>query len=139
MALAKNYKEHRPLKISEIAETEKIPRKFLEAILLELRKKGILGSKKGFGGGYYFIKSPKEVMLSEVIRVTDGPIAMTPCVSLNFYERCQECADEATCGIRNMALKVRDASLSILTNTSIGDLIIREEFLVNKKKKKKGK
>ncbi|MFM7023754.1 MAG: RrF2 family transcriptional regulator [Flavobacteriales bacterium] len=129
VALARHYKEEGPLRIAEIAENEKIPGKFLEAILLELRKHGILGSKKGVNGGYYLMKDPKEVMLSNVIRITDGPIALIPCVSINFYEKCEECKDEVTCGLREVALKVRDASLSVLSNTSIGDIMEREARL----------
>lgn len=128
IALAKEYQKG-PVLISEIAEGEHIPKKFLEAILLGLRKNGILGSKKGAGGGYYMIKPPAEIMLSNVMRVTDGPIALIPCVSLNFYERCEECKDEATCSIRDVAKDVREASLNILSNTSIADLIAREQQL----------
>lgn len=121
--------EQGPVLISKIAEKDRIPQKFLEAILLELKKMGILGSKKGAGGGYYLIKRPEDVMLSNVMRLTDGPIALIPCVSLNFYERCAECVDEATCGLRDVAMEVRDASLKILTNNSLADLLAREERL----------
>lgn len=128
VTLAREY-EKGPILISNIAERDKIPQKFLEAILLELKKMGILGSKKGAGGGYYLIKHPKDVMLSNVMRLTDGPIALIPCVSLNFYERCVECVDEATCGLRDVAMDVRDASLNILTNTSLADILAREDRL----------
>jgi Rrf2 family protein len=139
VALARHYNTEGPLRIAEIAESEKIPGKFLEAILLELRKHGILGSKKGVNGGYYMIKNPKEVMLSNVMRITDGPIALIPCVSINFYEKCEECTSEVTCGLREVALKVRDASLDILSNTSIGDIMEREEKLTKAKQKKAAK
>ena len=129
VVLAKEYETHTPKRISEIAESEHIPRKFLEAILLELRNKGILGSKKGVSGGYYLLKKPSEIMLSDLIRITDGPIALLPCVSLNFYERCEECTDEITCGIRDVALEVRDASLRILNGTSLEDIVKREKKL----------
>jgi Rrf2 family protein len=134
VALAKEY-EQGPVLISRIAEGERIPQKFLEAILLELKKIGILGSKKGAGGGYYLIKPPKDVMLSNVMRLTDGPIALIPCVSLNFYERCEECKDEVTCSLRDVALEVRDASLRILTKTSLADLLAREQRLKKPGKK----
>ena len=136
VVLAKKY-GHGPVLISEISNEERIPRKFLEAILLEFRKTGILGSKKGSGGGYYLIKSPNEVMLSSVMRLTDGPISLTPCVSLNFYERCAECTDEITCGLRAVAKDVRDASLQILSNTSLADLVAREQKLVKQSKRKR--
>lgn len=128
IALAKRY-EKGPVLISEISERERIPKKFLEAILLDLKNQGILGSKKGAGGGYYLIKSPEEVMLSKVIRMTDGPIALLPCVSMNFYERCAECNDEVTCGLRAVAQEVRDASLQILNQTSLADVVKRETKL----------
>jgi len=137
VSLAKEY-EQGPVLISKIADEEQIPQKFLEAILLELKKMGILGSKKGAGGGYYLIKSPKEVMLSSVMRLTDGPIALIPCVSLYFYERCVECVDEATCSLRKVAMEVRDVSLNILNNTSLDDLLTKEKRLKKSDLKKTG-
>jgi Rrf2 family protein len=133
--LAKKYKQNKPIRINEISEAEKIPRKFLEAILLELRKNGLLGSKMGASGGYYLLKHPEEIMLSNVIRITGGPIALLPCVSLNFYEPCEECLFENTCGLRDVVLQVREASIKILSKTSIEDIIIREKKLKNKNTK----
>ncbi|MEO0403394.1 MAG: Rrf2 family transcriptional regulator [Bacteroidota bacterium] len=80
-----------PVLISKIAEERKISLKFLEQILLEMKKGGVLGSKKGKGGGYYLIKNPQEVPLAKIIRLIDGPIALLPCVSLNYYEKCENC------------------------------------------------
>lgn len=122
-ALAKHHGEKNHLRIAEISESENIPMKFLEAILLELRKNGYLGSKKGINGGYYLLKDPKEIILSNIIRLTGGPIALVPCASLNFYEPCEDCTDEEHCGIRKVAIQVRDASLNILSNTSIQEVI----------------
>ena len=127
--LAKKYKENLPVRINEIAESEKIPHKFLEAILLELRKQGLLGSKMGANGGYYLLRHPEEIMLSNIIRITGGPIALLPCVSLNFYEPCEECIDEETCGLRNVILQVREASIKILAKTSLSDVVAREKKL----------
>lgn len=132
LALAKHYKEPKPLSIADISKSEKIPRKFLEAILLELRHQGMVGSKMGPSGGYYLIKHPEEVMLSTVIRSTGGPIALLPCASLNFYESCDECAQEETCGLRDIALEVRDASIKILSKTSLTDILKREKKLEKK-------
>lgn len=132
--LAKNHGTNVPLRIHEISEGEQIPHKFLEAILLELKKQGILGSKLGVNGGYYLLKHPKEIMLSSVIRFTDGPIALTRCVSLNFYERCEECKDEMTCGIRDVMGEARDAVLSILAHTSLEEIVKRESRLATQKK-----
>lgn len=127
-ALAKKYNQG-PVLISTLATEELIPKKFLEAILLDLKNRGFLGSKKGSGGGYYLIKPPSDIKLSDVIRFTDGPIALLPCVSLNFYERCEDCVNEEICGIRDVAKEVRDASLKILTKTSLQDILKREEKL----------
>ena len=136
LALAKEYGKG-PVLISSISDNENIPKKFLEAILLEFRKTGVLGSKRGVGGGYYLIKPPEEVMLSSVMRLTDGPIALVPCVSINFYERCEECLNEEVCGLRNVSIEVRDASLRVLSNTSIASLLEREKKLIKSSKKQK--
>src|SRR5216684_7539172 len=87
-----------PMLIADLAERENIPRKFLEAILLELKNAGVLHSKKGKGGGYVLAKNPAEIVLGDVIRTIDGPLAPIPCVSERAYARCEECVDEATCG-----------------------------------------
>jgi Rrf2 family protein len=134
LALAKDYKENKPKKISEIAEEEHIPRKFLEAIMLELRHHGMVASKMGATGGYHLIKHPEEIMLSTIIRSTGGPIALLPCVSLNFYESCDECANESTCGLRDVVLEVREASIKILSKTSLADILKREKKLEKKLK-----
>jgi len=133
IALGKTSSAKEVVRISDLAAAENIPRKFLEAILLELRKQGILASKMGVNGGYYLLKKPSEIVITQVMRLTDGPIALIPCVSLNFYEPCEECKNEATCS-RDMALQVRDASLNILNNTSIQDLIDRETKMKKKSK-----
>ena len=126
--MGKNFGDE-PMQISRIANEEHIPKKFLEQILLDLRNAGLLYSKKGAGGGYKLIKDPKEIFLVQVLRITGGPIALLPCVSLNFYQRCEECIDEGTCGIRDVFVDVRNASLKILTETSIADVIERENSL----------
>lgn len=109
--------------IQEIADDEKIPKKFLEAILLELRNAKILHSKKGKGGGYYLYKPPDQVNLIEIIRLMDGAIAMLPCVSLNYYEPCEECRDEKTCGIRDAFIGVRDETLRILAESTLDKIV----------------
>jgi Rrf2 family protein len=110
-----------PVLISEISEKKNIPLKFLENILLELRKAGILESKKGKGGGYYFAVDPRKVTLATIMRLLDGPIALLPCVSLNFYEKCKDC-DEKICGLNKMMIQVRDATLKILESKTLADL-----------------
>jgi len=123
--LGKNYGEQ-PVQIMRIATEEQIPKKFLEQILLELRNAGLLYSVKGAKGGYSLNKDPKDIRLTQVIRLLDGPIALLPCVSLNFYQKCDECKSEDVCGIRDTFIEVRDAMLQILNDTSIADIIERE-------------
>ncbi|MFY7878850.1 MAG: RrF2 family transcriptional regulator [Lacibacter sp.] len=111
-----------PVLISDIAKKKKIPLKFLENILLELKNAGILESKKGKGGGYFFKQKPKEVKLATIMRLIEGPIALLPCVSLNFYERCKNC-DEKHCGLHDVMETVRDANLKILESKTIADIV----------------
>ena len=111
-----------PVLISEIAKKKKIPIKFLESILLQLKNRGVLESKKGKGGGYFLADSPKKTTLAAAIRIVDGPIAMIPCVSLNFYQRCKDCT-EATCGLNKVMRYTRDATLKILEKKTLFDLI----------------
>jgi Rrf2 family protein len=117
------HKDEKTVLIQEISEEYGISHKFLENILLELKKAGMLGSKKGKGGGYYLIKEPKDIPLSRVIRLLDGPIALLPCVSLNYYEPCDECVNEAVCGINRVMIQVRDETLKILENKSLEDIL----------------
>ncbi|WP_442265397.1 RrF2 family transcriptional regulator [Tenacibaculum sp. ZS6-P6] len=111
------------VQIATISESENISHKFLESILLTLRKAGVLGAKKGKGGGYYMIKDPSEVKMTEVIRTLEGPIAMVPCVSLNFYEKCDDCPDEEACAVHKLMIQVRDNTLHVLRNTTLADLV----------------
>lgn len=110
-----------PVLISEISESENISKKFLESILLTLKKNGILASKKGKGGGYYLLKNPSEIKISTVIRVLEGPIAMLPCVSLNYYEKCDDCTNEERCSLNRLMVQVRDSTLKILENKTLED------------------
>ena len=111
-----------PVLISEISEKEHISKKFLEAILLDLKKIGLVGSKKGKGGGYYLLKNPKEISVATIIRFLDGPIALLPCVSLNFYEKCDDCPSEETCGLNKLMIQVRDNALNVLEKKTLFDL-----------------
>ncbi len=114
-----------PILISEIAQSKSIPLKFLENILLELRRDGILESKKGKGGGYFIKLDPKDVSLARIIRLINGPIALIPCVSLNFYEKCANCS-EPHCGLHDVFVEVRDATLAVLEKKSLLDLADQE-------------
>ena len=111
-----------PVLISEIAKKKKIPIKFLENILLQLKQSGFLDSKKGKGGGYFLGQHPKKISLAAVYRIIEGPIAMLPCVSLNFYEKCKDC-NEKHCGLNRVMIITRDATLKILEKRTIEDLV----------------
>ena len=111
-----------PVLISELATRDAIPKKFLEAILLELRRRGLVESKKGKGGGYFLRRKPEDISFSDVIRALDGPLAAVPCVSQTAYMRCVECVDEETCGVRFAMKEVRDATAQILDRTTLADI-----------------
>ncbi len=127
--LARQAKEDagRKVQISEISEAQHIPRKFLEAILLDLKNNGILGSKMGRGGGYYLRKPTTEVNLAEVYRIFDGAIGLLPCVTYNYYEKCEECRDEETCGIREAILEVRNKTVEILKENTLQAILDTED------------
>jgi len=115
-----------PVQISTIAKSENISIKFLESILLSLRKAGFLGSKKGKGGGYYLLKNPSDITIAAVYRILEGPIAMVSCVSLNFYEKCADCPDEAACDVHRLMIQIRDNTLAILENNTLADFIFQD-------------
>jgi Rrf2 family protein len=121
LALTKLAREYGkgPVQIREIAESERIPQRFLENILLELRKLGILGSKLGRDGGYFLLKKPGEVTLSDIVRHFEGTIALLYCVSEKAYQPCEFCKDEATCQIKRVFKEVRDTTYDILSRTSL--------------------
>jgi len=114
--------DRKPVQTQVIAESENISLKFLESILLSLRKAGFLGSKKGKGGGYYLIREPKDISMIDVIRVLEGPIAMLPCVSLNYYEKCSDCPDEDSCSVNRIMIQVRDCTLKVLGENTLADI-----------------
>ena len=120
--IARQKAEH-PVLASEIAERERIPHKFLEAILRDLVAAGILKSRRGRSGGYFLRKPKEQITFAEIMRVFDGPIALIPCVSENFYEACPECADEKTCVIRKVFLRIRVATLDILEESNVLKLL----------------
>lgn len=115
--------DNTPVRIATISESENISLKFLESILLTLRKNGFLGAKKGQGGGYYLLRDAEDIKMTEIMRILEGPIAMVPCVSLNFYEKCDDCLDEDKCTVHNLMIRVRDNTLDIFRNTSLADLV----------------
>jgi Rrf2 family protein len=122
MQYLSRVRDRGPVLIAEIAEQEGIPRKFLEAILLELKKEGFLDSRKGKGGGYFLARPPEGITFGAVVRKLEGPLALLPCVSQMFYRRCDECRDEETCGLRMVMKDVRDRTAEILDNTTFADV-----------------
>ncbi len=108
-----------PVLISDISASENISKKFLESILLTLKKSGILSSKKGKGGGYFLLKKPNEIKIATIIRLLEGPIAMLPCVSLNYYEKCDDCVSEEKCSLSILMAEVRDSTLKILESKTL--------------------
>lgn len=123
--LAKKYESKTPVLISKLAEEEKIPKKFLELILLDLKNAGILQSKMGKGGGYFLAVPPPQITFGQAIRVLEGPLALTPCVSQTAYEKCAECKDEDSCEIRMVMKNTRDAMAEILDKVSLQEAIAK--------------
>jgi Rrf2 family protein len=118
-----------PILIADLANEERIPKKFLELILLDLKNNGILESKKGKGGGYMLARHPSEIKMGQVIRILDGPLAPVSCVSQTAYKPCRECKDEHHCGIRLVMKDVREAMANILDKTSLADVGLRIQNL----------
>lgn len=107
------------IKTAEIAAKASIPKKFLELILIDLKRASLVSSKQGIGGGYYLLKNADEINLADIYRLFDGAIALLPCASLRFYEPCHDCQSEATCLIRSSLIQVRDQTLTALERTTI--------------------
>ncbi|SFW59007.1 transcriptional regulator, BadM/Rrf2 family [Sinomicrobium oceani] len=103
-----------PVSAKEISEAEKIAYKFLKAIMNTLKQNRVVTSRRGPKGGYSFVGNPKDVTVASIMRIIDGPIALTTCTSENFYETCEECIDEKTCRVRGIFLKIRESMLPVL-------------------------
>ena len=112
----------RSLRLSEIADEEAIPKKFLEAILVELKRHGFVTSRKGPGGGYALARKPSDITFGAVVRTLEGPLALVPCVSQTAYRPCEDCVDEGACAVRIAMQQVRDATASILDHMTLADL-----------------
>jgi Rrf2 family protein len=108
--------------VTEIAETNDIPKKFLDTILGELRNAGFVNSKKGKGGGYTLAKPAHEIRVGHIIRVLDGPLAPIQCASKSSYRRCDDCVDEDTCSVRLIMLEAREAIATILDNRTLAEM-----------------
>lgn len=116
------------LMIGEIASEQKIPKKFLEQILLELKAGGIVQSRRGRTGGYELIRSAEDVTFGEVLRLIDGPIALLPCLSKVAYRPCQDCKSEESCELRHVFAQVAVASRAVLDRTSLAEALATPGF-----------
>ena len=112
-----------PLVTAEIAQTSRVPKKFLEQILLDLKRRGMVYSVRGRQGGYALSRRPDQISLAEVIRTIDGPLALSPCASRTAYRKCSDCSDEGRCRMRQVLIDVRDATAAILENRTLADLV----------------
>ncbi len=110
---------------SAIAKEQRIPQKFLEQILLELCRRGLVASHRGRNGGYKLAKKANQITIGDIIRFTDGPLAPIACASLTGYEKCKDCVDEKRCSIRKIMRKVRDSMSDILDHTTLADTLTR--------------
>ncbi|HYG01467.1 MAG TPA: Rrf2 family transcriptional regulator [Chryseosolibacter sp.] len=121
--------------IKDISVACRIPKKFLESILLDLKHAGILGSKQGKGGGYTLRRATSEINLAEVVRMFDGAIAAVPCATYKFYESCAECEDEEVCSVRDAFLQIRNATVEMLKANTLEDLLNKEAWLRKRRRK----
>lgn len=129
-AMAQEGDWRRPVLIAEISERQDIPRRFLENILLELRKHGLVVSHRGKQGGYALARPPTEITFADVIRAIDGPLAFTPCTSRTRYQPCDDCLDEHACTIRRALAVARDAAAGILEQTTLASATDRDSAIV---------
>ena len=123
-----------PMMIADIAEEANVPRKFLEQILLEMKKRGIVHSQRGKFGGYSLGRAPQDISFAEVLRVIDGPLALSPCASRTAYRKCDDCEDENTCTLRKVLLAVRDATADILEHHTLA-LALADEKTAKKRRR----
>lgn len=115
--------------ISEISREQAIPKKFLEQILLELKRAGFVASTRGRMGGYMLLKSPEHIMFGEVLRLIDGPVAPLPCLSIIAYRKCEDCRAEDSCEIRHVFSRVAVATREVLDSTSLLDSLAVNQVL----------
>lgn len=125
VALARDAAPGEAVFISHIAAEQRIPKKFLEQILLDLKHHGVVDSRRGKIGGYMLLKSPGEITFGEVVRIVDGPLAPLPCLSRMAYRRCEDCGTEADCEVRHVFARVAEATRSVLDGTTIADAVSR--------------
>lgn len=128
LMLSRSDPEERVL-AADIAKKQRIPQKFLEQILLELARRGLVASRRGRNGGYALAKRPEQITIGDIIRIADGPLALIACASLTGYRRCTDCQDEKTCEINKVMRAVRDATSAILDHTTLEDAAGKQTLL----------
>ena len=116
-----------PVQIEAVARAEGIPRKFLEHILLDLKKKGLVESRRGRSGGYVLLKRPEQLTIGAILRAVDGPIAPLPCISRTAYRRCSDCRDESTCTVRRLFADTYSKTLMLMDGTTLADALAGQE------------
>jgi Rrf2 family protein len=126
--LAGKYRQG-PVLIAHLARQESIPLKFLQQILLQLKKEGVVSSRMGRGGGYFLVRPPDEVSVGSIIRQVEGPLASLPCASETAFRKCDECTDADTCVTRIIFREVRDAAADILDRTTLADACQKRKSL----------
>ncbi|GEO84224.1 MULTISPECIES: RrF2 family transcriptional regulator [Alphaproteobacteria] len=119
-----------PLQISDIADRQKIPKKFLEQILLDLKRNGMVTSRRGKQGGYLLLRPAGDITYGEVLRLIDGPIAPLPCLSITAYRRCEDCAGESDCEVRHVFARVADETRAVLFSTTIADALTSPRAMI---------
>ena len=119
-----------PVLISEISREQAIPKKFLEQILLELKRAGIVASRRGRTGGYVLHRPAGEITFGEVLRLIDGPVAPLPCLSKIAYRRCPDCSDEGTCEVRHVFARVAEATREVLDTTTLADAVGEDQAVI---------
>lgn len=118
-----------PVQLARIAETQRVPPKYLELIMLDLKRSGLVTSARGPRGGYVLARPARDISFGEVVRSMEGPIALVPCASVNHYAACGDCHDEATCAIRRAFAILRDQSTEVLNSISLAQGAEWEERL----------
>jgi len=111
------------VQIKDICEADQIPRPFLEQILLELKRSGFLGSRRGKEGGYFLLRDPSQITLASVLRLLDGPFAPLPCLSKTAYRRCNDCADEGACDLRRVFSDMYSKMLNVLETQTLASAL----------------
>lgn len=120
IVMARN--KNKMLQIKAIAKDADVPQKFLETILLDLKNQGIVNSKRGIFGGYFLSRPAEQIMVGNIIRTIDGPLAPIRCASVTAYQKCDDCVDERTCEIRRVMQEVRNAIADVLDKRSLSDM-----------------